>query len=114
MQDNNEACYTQIGTPLSLYSGKTRSYLIHKGIPFIERGTNPWEFSVRFRQQLKAAAVPVVITPEGELLQDSSCIIDELEKRFPDRPVLPASPALLELELPPVARVGLCAVHVGD
>jgi glutathione S-transferase len=94
MEDNKQAIYTQIGTPLSLYSGKMRSYLIHKGIPFIERGSNPWEFSVRFKQKLKAAAIPVIITPQGEIMQDTSCMIDELERRFPDRPALPEGPVL--------------------
>ena len=94
MSDKKEICYTQVGTPVSMYSGKTRSYLIHKGIPFIERGSNPWEFSVTFKKRLNASAAPVVITPEGEYLQDTSHIIDVLEKRFPDRPVLPASPVL--------------------
>ena len=88
----NNKVYTQVGTPISLYSGKTRSYLIHKGIPFVERGSNPWEFVVRFKRQLGASAVPVVITPEREMLLDSSVIIDELEKRFPGRPVVPVSP----------------------
>lgn len=36
-------------------------------------------------------AVPVVITPEGAWLQDSSAIINEFEARFPDNPVLPST-----------------------
>jgi glutathione S-transferase len=86
--------YTQIGTNLSLYSGKTRSYLRHKRIPFVERGSNPWEFFVTVPRRTDALAVPVVITPEGEWLQDSSAIIDELEARFPANPVLPSTPVL--------------------
>lgn len=86
--------YTQIGVDLSLFSGKTRAYLLHKGIPFVERGSNPWEYFHTIPKHTQAAAVPVVITPEGEWLQDSSVIIDELEKRFPDTPVLPGTPVL--------------------
>lgn len=86
--------YTQIGVQLSLYSGKTRAYLLHKRIPFVERASNPWEFFVTLPRRTHAAAVPVVITPEGEWLQDSSHIIDTLERRFPERPVLPATPVL--------------------
>jgi glutathione S-transferase len=90
----NEGRYTQIGVDLSLYSGKTRSYLRHKRIPFLERGTNAWEFFIKVPRRTKALAVPVVITPQGEWLQDSSAIIDELERRFPASPVLPSTPIL--------------------
>ncbi len=86
--------YTQVGLALSLYSGKTRSYLLHKRIPFVERGSSPWEMLVTFPRRTKASAVPVVITPEGDYLQDTSVIIDTLEGRFPDRPVVPATPVL--------------------
>lgn len=91
---NAPARYTQVGLALSLYSGKTRSYLLHKRIPFVERASNPWEFLVTFPRRNGSSAVPVVITPEGEYLQDTSVIIDTLETRFPDRPVVPASPVL--------------------
>ena len=90
----NSPGYTQIGTELSLYSGKTRSYLRHKRIPFVERASNPWEFFFTVPRRTQALAVPVVITPEGEWLQDSSAIIDELEARFPANPVLPETPIL--------------------
>ena len=86
--------YTQIGVELSLYSGKTRSYLLHKGIPFVERGTNPWELFVTVPRRTGGSAVPVVITPKGEWLLDSSVILDELETRFPQAPILPNTPVL--------------------
>ena len=67
---------------------------MHKHIPFVERGTNVWEFFYTFRKRNNAVALPVVITPEGEWLQDSSHIIDSLEQRFRENPVLPATPVL--------------------
>src|SRR3546814_7047902 len=39
-----------------------------------------------------AMVMPVVVTPEGEWLQDTTHIVDVLEQRFPDAPVLPATP----------------------
>jgi glutathione S-transferase len=90
----NAPGYTQIGVELSLYSGKSRSYLRHKRIPFVERGTNPWEFYFTIPRRTQALAVPVVITPEDEWLLDTSAIIDELERRFPEFPVLPSTPIL--------------------
>ena len=86
--------YTMIGAELSLYSGKVRSYLLQKHIPFTETGTNPWQLFHTIRRRTNAAAVPVIITPQGEWLQDSSAIIDELERRFPTASVLPSTPVL--------------------
>jgi glutathione S-transferase len=86
--------YTQIGVELSLYSGKTRSYMLHKRIPFVERGASAGEVFHTIPHRTGASAVPVVVTPEGEWLQDTSAIIDELERRFPAHPVLPRTPIL--------------------
>jgi glutathione S-transferase len=36
--------------------------------------------------------IPVLVTPDGEMLQDTTDIIDELERRFPDPPLVPADP----------------------
>jgi glutathione S-transferase len=94
MTTSGSATYTQIGTELSLFSGKTRAYLLHKRIPFVERGSNPWEFFYSIPKHTNCAVVPVVITPEGQWLQDTSVIIDTLEQRFPENPVLPATPVL--------------------
>ena len=90
----SDARYVQIGVELSLFSGKTRSYLLHKRIPFVERPTHLWEFFHTVPRRTQALAVPVVITPEGEWLGDTSAIIDELERRFPANPVLPQTPIL--------------------
>ncbi|MFZ2469962.1 glutathione S-transferase family protein [Parvibaculum sedimenti] len=89
-----ETSYTMIGAELSLYSGKVRSYLLQKRIPFVETHTTPWELFRTAPKRTKASAVPIMITPEDEWLQDSSVIIDELEKRFPACPVLPVTPVL--------------------
>ncbi len=56
----NASQYTQIGVEISLYSGKSRSYLRHKRIPFVERPTNPWEFFFKVPRRTQALAVPVV------------------------------------------------------
>lgn len=86
--------YTLYGAEASYYSGKVRSYLLHKRIPFVEKSANAWDYLVRLPHHVGAAVVPVVQTPEGEWLQDSSVILDVLEARFPENPALPASPVL--------------------
>lgn len=86
------APYLQIGIPLSYFSAKTRSYLLHKGIPFTERGPTLTEFAFTLQRHTGTRALPVLVTPRGEWLQDTSVIIDTLEQRFPERPALPATP----------------------
>jgi glutathione S-transferase len=77
---------------LSYFSGKTRSYLLYKDIPFVEKVINMYTFSVQAKNKTGAAVMPIVVTPEGEWLQDTSVIIDRLEQRFPKAPVVPNTP----------------------
>jgi glutathione S-transferase len=94
MRSHSEPRFTQIGIPLSFFSAKTRSYLRYKGIPFDERGPTLLEFAFTLERRTQAAALPVLLTPAGEWLQDTSVIIDTLEQRFPEPAVLPATPVL--------------------
>lgn len=83
--------YLFYGWPISLYSGKTRAYLRYKGIPHREVRPHAWTMRT-IRRKVGANVMPVVVTPEGEWLQDTSTIMDRLEARFPAAPVLPATP----------------------
>lgn len=76
---------------LSLYSGKARAYLRYKDIPYVERKINLWSFR-KIEKKVGARVMPVVVTPHGEWLQDTSNIIDTLERLFPARSVIPHSP----------------------
>lgn len=83
--------YLHYAWEMSLYSGKTRAYLRYKNIPHVEKTIHLWDMRT-IRRQVGATVMPVVVTPEGEWLQDTSHIIDVLEKRHPLSPVLPATP----------------------
>lgn len=84
--------YTLYAWHLSYFSGKTRCYLRYKGIPYVEKAIDLYTFSVRIKNNTGAPVMPVVVTPEGEWIQDTSVIIDRLEQRFPQAPVIPATP----------------------
>lgn len=86
--------YTLLGWDISWFSGKVRSYLRHKRIPWRERPMSAIEFSFHAPRRTGAAAMPVLITPEGRWVQDSSVIIDFLESRFPQDGIIPATPVL--------------------
>ena len=84
--------YKMYGADFSLYSGKVRSYLIKKGVPFEEILSTLKVYQKFIVPRTGVRYIPVVQTPEDEVFQDTSVIIDELEKRFPQNPMLPATP----------------------
>ncbi|HMM71939.1 MAG TPA: glutathione S-transferase domain-containing protein, partial [Rhodocyclaceae bacterium] len=84
--------YTFWGGALSLFSGKVRSYLIKKGLPYREFYSVHPEFSARVYPTVRLRVTPIVETPQGEVLQDSTAIILALEQSLPARPMVPATP----------------------
>jgi glutathione S-transferase len=86
-----EGLYTLWGGPLSLYSGKARSYLIKKGIPYRELYPSHPDFPTRILPAVGLFVVPVLEAPDGTIVQDTTAIIEYLESRFPDPCVTPSS-----------------------
>lgn len=89
----NDRIFRVFGMELSPYSVKVRSYVRYKGIPheWIVRSA---AHQAEFQKYAKLPLVPLVVTPEGEGLQDSTPIIEALEARFPDPSVHPSDPTL--------------------
>lgn len=91
------------GAEFSLYSGKLRSYLRNKGIEFTE--IQPWLMTYKkfIVPRTGVRYIPVLQTPEDEVWQDTTVIIDHMEQPFPQPSVYPATPrrklAALILEL---------------
>ena len=76
----------------SHFSGKVRTYLRYKRIPFSEKGADRQTYIKTIIPRIGYPVIPVLVTPEGEWTQDSTDIIDTLEARFPEAPVYPATP----------------------
>ena len=74
------------GTPHSFYTGKVRSYLIKKGLPFREQTLADPHFHGTVVPTIRHMVVPVLELPDGSLLQDSAEIIETLEARHPENP----------------------------
>ena len=83
--------YRIIGAEMSPYSVKVRSYFRYKGIPhqWVLRNAAS---QAEYEKHAKMPIIPLVITPEGTGIQDSTPIIDQMEKRFPDPPIHPSEP----------------------
>lgn len=86
------APYIFYGSYASYYSAKTRAYLRKKGIPFEERLPSDPQFRQTVRLISGTPKIPQMLTPEGEVIQDTVDIVDYLESRFPALPAFPATP----------------------
>lgn len=73
----------------SPYSVKVRSYLRYKRIPHAWLVRNSAERMAEHQKYAKLPLVPTLVSPDGEALQDSTPMMEELEKRFPERSIHP-------------------------
>jgi glutathione S-transferase len=80
------------GLTVSYFTRKVTGYLDYKGIP--------WRLQPSIGVNLEARAagwnggIPVVTTPEGEMMWDSTAVILHIENRYPQPAVLPPDPTL--------------------
>jgi glutathione S-transferase len=84
MADN----YRIFGAEMSPYSVKVRSYFRYKAIPhqWVLRNAAS---QAEYEKYAKLPIVPLVVTPEGTGIQDSTPIIDAMEKRYPEPSIHP-------------------------
>lgn len=85
--------YRIFGAEMSPYSVKVRSYARYKGLPhqWLNRGGDN---AAEYAKYAKIPIVPLVVTPEGEAIQDSTPIIERLERDHPLPSIHPDDPAL--------------------
>ncbi len=91
--------YTLYGAPVSLYTGKARSYLRTQGIPFVEVSPGSDRYLGEIVPTVGRWIIPCMETPDGTIIQDGADIIDHFE-RGSGRPLrrygaYPTSPLLL-------------------
>lgn len=89
-QGNTE--YLLYGLPHSLYSGIARSYLRTQGIAFREVSSHHPDFASQIKPVIQRSIVPVLVTPAGEIIQDSLDIIDHFERQQSRYPAYPDTP----------------------
>ena len=83
--------YRIIGAEMSPYSVKVRSYFRYKGIPhqWILRNAAS---QAEFEKFAKMPIIPLVVMPDGAGIQDSTPIIDQIEKLHSDPSIHPEDP----------------------
>jgi len=83
--------YSLYGTEFSMYSGKARAYLKYKNVPFEDILSTASVYKKIIVPETGVKFIPVVKTPGGEYLQDTTNIIDQLEVKFPEKSVYPTT-----------------------
>ncbi len=86
------ALFQHYGWPVSPYSAKTRSYLRFKRIPFEDKVPSARQLGTTIRRAVGKPIMPTVLRPDGTWMQDTSEIIDFLEKEFPEPALTPRGP----------------------
>jgi glutathione S-transferase len=93
--------YTLYGAPVSLYTGKARSYLRTQGIDFVEMSPGSDRYLNHIVATVGRWIIPCLETPDGTIIQDGADIIDhfDLGEGAPLRrsSVRPESPTLLAI-----------------
>ena len=89
--------YILWGASWSLYTAKVRPYLIKKGIEYVELNPSHPHYNEKIVPQVGEFTVPVLEMPNGDIIADSTEIMEFLESRFPDLPMLPEDKALAAL-----------------
>jgi glutathione S-transferase len=95
--------YTLYGAQISYFTGKVRAYLRWKGISFTEVTPTAEIYRDVILPRVGFPVIPVMVTPNGDVLQDSSAIIETLERAHAGPSIFPAGgtqrlvSALLEL-----------------
>jgi glutathione S-transferase len=87
-----EGTYILWGSPHSYYTGKIRSYLIKKGLPYREEFSFHPQFKARILPAVRLVVVPILETPQGRILQDTTDMIEHLEAKHPQPLMIPELP----------------------
>jgi glutathione S-transferase len=84
--------YRFYASEISYFSGKVRPALRQKGIFFVEHLPTPAAYRDVILPRTGLGFIPIVVTPEDETWQDTSEILDALERRYPEPGLVPATP----------------------
>ena len=80
---------TLISATPSPYARKVRIALAEKSIPFVLQTEVPWDSTTVTPRHNPLEKLPVLILPDGSAVYESHFILEYLEAKFPEPPMLP-------------------------
>lgn len=81
----------------SPYSHKVMTYMNYKGIPYKRITTDAGALSGKITELVGQAIIPVILTPDDQVMQDSTPILEHFEASFEEKPAIPADSRLAML-----------------
>lgn len=84
--------YVLIGAEASQFSAKARACMRWKGMAFEARDATPEVYRDIIEPRVGYAIIPVLLTPDGEVVQDSADIIDHVDAHTPGPLAHPGTP----------------------
>ncbi|WP_396593497.1 glutathione S-transferase N-terminal domain-containing protein [Brevundimonas sp. R86498] len=75
--------YVLYGMPVSMFTGKARAHLRKRRVPFVERLISHPRFVGEVAPSIGRLIIPVLETPDGEIIQDTADILRHVEWTFP-------------------------------
>lgn len=87
------AGFRLMGLEPSPYTMKVQSFLRFKGIPF-EWVSRTLKAEKEFQAHAKVQLIPLLFLPDGRTMQDSTLILERLDKDYPSPAIHPQDPAL--------------------
>lgn len=91
---DGQTCYRIWCDNNSPYSWKLRAYLHYKGIPYQRMRNNAHAYMQRIPSQVGMSIIPVMLTADDQVLQDTTPIMQLFEERYPSRACIPDDPRL--------------------
>lgn len=82
-----------MGLDPSPYTAKVDAYLSFKGLKF-ERLSRNMKNEKLFQAHAKVQLIPLVFLPDGETMQDSTVVLEHIERSHPEPSIHPEDPAL--------------------
>ena len=84
--------YKIFGAEMSPYSVKVRAYFRYKGVP--HQWLSRRQHEDEFQKYARLPIVPLVVTPDGTGIQDSTPIMEKFDADFPEPSIHPDDPTL--------------------
>jgi glutathione S-transferase len=79
-----------INAPPSPFGRKVAIALHEKALPFETQWDEPWGEATVTGDYNPLAQLPILITDQGDVLYESNYLLEWIERRYPDPPLLPA------------------------